>query len=142
MQFRLITLFKVLTVLAVITSGATWIWHNEISLIHGSPLLAWGRFLVVWVPVFCGAFLFLWWGIKGQPNDPWITCGLIAGVILGVIVGNVTSLGEWVIDRTNPTLPYRDFRVTFGSIVGAIVGAWFGALGGGIARMISRQKLR
>jgi hypothetical protein len=141
MRFRLITLFKVMTAIAVITPFAIYAWkHNQT--LQGPPLLIWGRFFAVVAPIFGGTFLFLWWGIKGKPNDSWITYGLIIGVVLGVIVGNTTSLGEWAIDHFNPNLPVRDFKTSFGSIVGGLVGAWFGALAGGIASAILRNRLK
>jgi hypothetical protein len=146
MQFRLITLFKWMTAIAVILAIAILVVplvSAEISRIQGPRLLVWGRFFAVWVPIVGGVLLFLWWGLKGKPNKPAITYGLIVGVTLGVIAGNVTSLGEWAIDHFNPGLPYQDFRSPFGSLVGGIAGAWFGALAGGIAsRILRRRTLR
>ena len=139
MRFRLITLFKWTTAIAVVLALAMLL-AKEASQVQGPRLVVWGRLLVVWGSIVGGAFLFIYWGIKGKPNDAWITYGLLLGIFVGVIVGNVTSLGEWMIDHFNPELPYRDFRAAFGSIAGGIIGAWFGALGGGILSALRHRK--
>jgi hypothetical protein len=142
MQYRLITLFKWTTAIAVVLAIATWFAnyiYPVVSLSRDPPLLVWGRFFAVWAPIVGGAFLFCYWGIHGKRNDAWITYGLLAGVFAGIVLGTKTSLGEWTIDHFNPSLPYQDFRTTFGVIAGVIIGAWFGALFGGIASTIWKR---
>lgn len=145
MQYRLKTLFYWTTAIAVVLAllvPISAMVRREIESIQGPPLLVWGRFFAVWAPIFAGTFLFLYYGVKGKRNDAWITYGLIVGVVVGIIAGNVTSLGEWAIDHFNPKLPYRDFRTLFGTICGGIVGAWFGALSGGISSTIFRPRYK
>ncbi len=138
MRFSLAQLFFWVTAIAVTLPFVIWACQY-LDLVHDPPLVKWGRLFAVWGPIIGGAYLFTYWGIFGKPNDSWIMFGLLAGVAVGIVVGNTTTLGEWTIDHLNPSLPYQDFRVMFGTIVGCIIGAWFGALVGGIASTLRRR---
>jgi len=142
MRFPLITLFEWTTAIAIVLAAATWFANHVypvMALSREPSALVWSRFFAVWVPIAGGSLLFVYWGVRGEANDSWITYGLLAGVAIGVVAGTETSLGEWTIDHFNPSLPYQDFGTTFGVIAGVIVGAWFGALFGGIASRLFKR---
>jgi len=99
-----------------------------------------GAGLVVGLPMVAALLLFVRWGFYAKATDRWLSLGLLIGVGIGIIAGNITPLGEWAIDCLNPRLTYQDHRALFGSITGGFIGAWFGALAGGIASSLFKRK--
>jgi hypothetical protein len=140
MRFTLAQLFYWVTAIAV-TLPFVIVAVESLDLVQDPPLVKWGRMLAVFAPIVGGCYLFTYWGIFGKRNDSWITFGLLLGIAAGMVVGAKTTLGEWMIDHFNPSLPYQDFRTTFGVIGGCLIGAWFGALFGGIASGIFKRKM-
>jgi hypothetical protein len=136
MQYRLRTLFDGVTAIAVILPFAIALCRAIAARPSGPSAAALGGFLVV----VSALLLFVRWGFYTKHTDRRISLGVLIGVALGVIVGNVTSLGDWAIDRFNPSLPHEQFRAFFGTIAGVIVGAWFGALVGGIASKLLKRR--
>ena len=66
-----------------------------------------------------------------------IIVGLLAGVVIGGVVGATTSFGPLMIAFFNPDLPPRDFAAVFGGLGGGLVGAACGTL---LGAAVTRRK--
>lgn len=135
MRFRLIDLFKWVTIIGVGLPFVIWFFTKLTRCDNPRQVLGFLTGCTLLVAVAClGAIYF-----GTDKHDQWTVRGMGVGIAAGIFIGANTDLGLWAINTFNPTLPPQDFQFSFGVIVGSIGGAFCGTLIGGIAGIIRRR---